>query len=71
MLPNSLTKVLPIPLVFSTRPPVSVFGTDTQISTLRGFSRQFGLSHLWLRKAPPTPQDQEPDFPGSLISLQA
>ena len=32
ILPNSLTKVLPFPLVFSTRLPVSVCGTVTQVS---------------------------------------
>ena len=31
-LPNSLTKVLPIPLVCSTRPPVSVCGTGARVS---------------------------------------
>jgi hypothetical protein len=31
-LPNSLTKVLPFPLVFSTHLPVSVYGTGMQIS---------------------------------------
>ena len=31
-LPNSLTEVLPFPLVFSTRLPVSVCGTVTQVS---------------------------------------
>jgi hypothetical protein len=31
-LPNSLTKVLPFPLVFSTRLPVSVCGTVAQVS---------------------------------------
>ena len=61
-LPNSLTKVLPIPLVYSTRPPVSVCGTVTRTSTLRGFSRQYGLSHLWPLRAPPTPQDQVAGF---------
>ena len=43
-LPNSLTKVLPIALVYSTRLPVSVCGTGTWISTFRGFSRQQGLT---------------------------
>src|SRR5512139_2201485 len=42
MLPNSLTKVLPFALVFSTHLPVSVCGTGTQVSSLRGFSRQLG-----------------------------
>ena len=32
ILPNSLTKVLPFPLVFSTHLPVSVCGTVTQVS---------------------------------------
>ena len=41
-LPNSLTKVSPFALVFSTRLPVSVCGTGAQTSTLRGFSRQAG-----------------------------
>jgi hypothetical protein len=31
-LPNSLTKVLPIPLVYSTHLPVSVYGTVAQVS---------------------------------------
>ena len=46
ILPSSLTRVLPIALVFSTRLPVSVCGTDTKISMLRGFSRQHGLNHF-------------------------
>jgi hypothetical protein len=47
ILPSSLTRVLPIALVFSTRLPVLVCGTDTGVSTLRGFSWQFGLDHFW------------------------
>ncbi len=46
ILPSSLTRVLPIALVFSTRLPVSVCGTGTRVSTLRGFSRQLGLNHF-------------------------
>ena len=46
ILPSSLTRVLSIALVFSTRLPVSVCGTDTIISTLRGFSWQLGLNHF-------------------------
>jgi hypothetical protein len=38
-LPSSLTRVLPRAFVFSTRPPVSVYGTGTPLLT-RGFSRQ-------------------------------
>ena len=49
ILPSSLTRVLPIALVFSTRLPVSVCGTGTRTSILRGFSRQHGLNHLWPR----------------------
>ena len=37
-LPSSLTRVLPFALVCSTRLPVSVCGTGTQGSSLRGFS---------------------------------
>jgi hypothetical protein len=42
-LPSSLTRVLSIALVSSTHLPVSVCGTGTSTSTLRGFSWQFGL----------------------------
>src|SRR5690606_39727930 len=42
ILPNSLTKVLSVPLVFSTHLPVSVCGTGKTSSSLRGFSRQPG-----------------------------
>ena len=48
-LPNSLTKVLPFTLVFSTCLPVSVCGTGTTSSSLRGFSRQPGSTHLCLQ----------------------
>jgi hypothetical protein len=43
-LPSSLTRVLSIALVSSTHLPVSVCGTGTIPSTLRGFSWQFGLN---------------------------
>ena len=46
ILPSSLTRVFPIALVFSTRLPVSVCGTGTKISSLRGFSCQLGLNHF-------------------------
>ena len=42
ILPNSLTEVLPFPLVFSTRLPVSVCGTVTQVS-LEAFLDGLGL----------------------------
>jgi hypothetical protein len=38
ILPSSLTRVSPIAWVCSTRLPVSVCGTDTRVSSLRGFS---------------------------------
>ncbi len=41
ILPNSLTKVLPFPLVFSTRLPVSVCGTVAQVS-LEAFLASLG-----------------------------
>ena len=53
MLPNSLTRVLPFALVYSTRLPVSVCGTGTQVSTLRDFSWQQGLAHFYLKGTPP------------------
>jgi hypothetical protein len=42
ILPSSLTRVLPFPLVSSTCLPVSVCGTDAYASSLSGFSRQLG-----------------------------
>jgi hypothetical protein len=42
-LPSSLTRVLSIALVCSTYLPVSVCGTGTGGSPLRGFSRQYGI----------------------------
>ena len=47
ILPSSLTRVLPIALVYSTRPPVSVCGTGT-CDLARGFSRRHRLSRLAL-----------------------
>jgi hypothetical protein len=66
-LPNSLTKVLPFALVFSTRLPVSVCGTVTKVSALRGFSRQPGstTSASWARIRASA---QLADFPTSLIT---
>lgn len=45
-MPSSLAKVLSRALVFSTRPRVSVYGTGTQPSTLRGFSWKHGIDHF-------------------------
>jgi hypothetical protein len=47
ILPSSLTTVLPIALVFSTCPPVSVWGTGT-VQLARGFSWQHGISDFAL-----------------------
>jgi hypothetical protein len=44
ILPSSLTEVLPIALQYSCRLPVSVCGTGVNVSTLRSFSRQRGLT---------------------------
>jgi hypothetical protein len=72
ILPSSLTRVLSIALVFSTRPPVSVCGTDTSVSSLRGFSRQLGLNHFRPIWAPHTaPQTSSTDFPVEIIALRA
>ena len=54
-LPNSLTKVLPFPLVFSTHLPVSVCGTVTQVS-LEAFLGGLGSVASALRGLAITPQ---------------
>jgi hypothetical protein len=53
MLPNSLTRVLPFALVYSTRLPVSVCGTGIRDSTFRGFSWQQGSAHFHLKGTSP------------------
>ena len=69
-MPNSLTKVLPIALVCSTRPPVSVCGTVTCRLT-RGFSWQLGFNHFWALGPAITPQAPRADLPTQFIALQA
>ncbi len=49
ILPSSLTIVHSIALVFSTYPPVSVWGTGTRVNSLLGFSRQHRISDLAIR----------------------
>ena len=44
ILPSSFTRVLSSALVFSTRPPVSVWGTVNSNLKLRGFSWKQGIS---------------------------
>ena len=63
ILPSSLTRVLPFTLVCSTRLPVSVCGTVFLTSSLRGFSGQFGSSHLWSCDPLTTPQAPQRDLP--------
>ena len=45
-LPSSLTRFLSRALVYSTLPPVSVYGTVTQYSTFRSFSWQYGINSI-------------------------
>jgi hypothetical protein len=68
MLPSSLTRVLPIALVYSTRPPVSVFGTGTWVSleVFLGSRAQ----PLLARRPAFTPRDQVADLPTTLFSLR-
>ena len=46
ILPSSFTRVLSSALVFSTRPPVSVWGTVPSYLKLRGFSWKHGINHF-------------------------
>ncbi len=52
VLPSSLTIVLPIALVFSTHPPVSVCGTGS-LGLPRGFSREHGITRFAHSLRPP------------------
>ena len=64
ILPSSLTIVLPIALVFSTHPPVSVCGTGP-VGLPRGFSRQHGLTGFAARLRPAPQASWLPRFTGS------
>ncbi len=46
ILPSSFTRVLSSALVFSTRPPVSVWGTVPGYLKLRSFSWKHGINHF-------------------------
>ncbi len=46
ILPSSFTQVISSALVFSTCPPVSVWGTVTTYLKLRGFSRKHSINHF-------------------------
>jgi|FLTM01.1.fsa_nt_gi hypothetical protein len=70
ILPSSLTRVLPIALVYSTHLPVSDCGTVTRIS-LEAFLGSMGLITCGLKGTGITPQDTVADFPTTINSLQA
>jgi hypothetical protein len=69
ILPSSLTRVLPIALVFSTHPPVSVFGTVTR-NSLEAFLGSLGSTTSGLLGPAITPQTPDADFPTSINALQ-
>ena len=69
-MPSSLTRVLPIALVFSTRPPVSVCGTVTRDS-LEAFLGSLGQPLPGSLASAITPQALGTDFPVPFIALQA
>ena len=62
ILPSSLTMVLPIALVCSTHPPVSVCGTGPS-GLPRGFSRKHGMTRFALRLRQPPRPPWKADFP--------
>ena len=64
ILPSSLTMVLPIALVCSTHPPVSVCGTGSS-RLPRGFSRKHGLTGFAQSLRPPPQPLWEPRFTSS------
>ena len=66
ILPSSLTRVRSFALVCSTCLPVSVCGTGKNTSSLRGFSRPYGLNHSAANAAHHNPSPQHPDFPRRL-----
>ena len=51
ILPSSFTRVLSSALVFSTRPPVSVWGTVVRSLKLRGFSWKLGIGYFPLTRS--------------------
>jgi hypothetical protein len=63
ILPSSLTRVLSIALVSSTRLPASVCGTGACVLP-RGFSRKLGISHYYPRRdIPPILRNTPTDLP--------
>ena len=69
-MPSSLTRVLPIALVFSTRPPESVCGTVTRDS-LEAFLGSLGSTTCGLWASAITPQAPGAVFPTPIIVLHA
>ncbi len=65
ILPSSFTRVLSSALVFSTYPPVSVYGTVTNYLKLRGFSWKHGTSYFSTQRSMVSYLDVNkiPDFP--------
>ena len=69
ILPSSLTRVLPIALVFSTYLPVSVCGTVTR-GSLEAFLGSVGSVTCGLLASAVTPQALGAVFPTPFIALQ-
>ena len=70
ILPSSFTQVLSSALVFSTRPPVSVWGTVPFDLKLRSFSWKQGINHSVLVSTSPSYLGMEdPDLPGTSAYL--
>ena len=78
-LPSSLTIVLPIALVFSTRPPVSVWGTGTVLTRCWAFLGSMGsvtspvaarhhVSELWLQLSSEPPYTLTRGLPSPRIT---
>ena len=74
ILPSSFTRVLSCALVFSTCPPVSVYGTVLYKLSLRGFSWKPGISNFSTpRKVRSTSHlsvIKKPDLPSSSAYMQ-
>lgn len=71
-LPSSLGSFHPFALVFSTIPPVLVYGTDTTVLKLRGFSwKALHAGRLAVAKLPVLRRAlRKPDFPNLQRSLK-
>ena len=63
-MPSSFTRVLSSALVFSTRPPVSVWGTVASCLKLRGFSWKRGISYFRVLYDPFVVTSRPQEIPG-------